>query len=86
MSTAEKGRTKLLVISSGVMPIPLSVTFLRAIKTVDRADQNTRDDETSTRSIRAVDRLDGYIERATIPHALMSECRQPKLLQSIIGI
>ena len=69
------------------MPIPLSVTVhLQRYKKRDTVDPNTRNDETSTRSIRAIDRLDSYIERATIPHALMSECRQPELLQSIIGI
>ena len=49
-------------------------------------DQRTRDDDAATRTIRTVDRLDGYVERAAIPHVLISERRQPKLFKSIIGV
>lgn len=48
--------------------------------------QSTCDDDLATRTIRALDGLDGNIEGAAIPHALSGERVHPEFLKSVIGV
>jgi hypothetical protein len=80
-------RTKFSVISSGVIPMPLSVTYtFSATYRFDRVVQSTCDDDSATCTIRAIDGLDSNIEGAAIPHVLSGERVQPEFLKSVIGV